>query len=127
MQVTRGAATKCFKPKGSSKAEDADAHQEAEVAAGALVEAPYSTWEVISLMYPQHTGEEFQLLHRAAGFPRVLEVTKVAQHDHQHSYHQRLLPPMADRTEDSTDHRSIAAQLEYKDRCNSHNSLIRTC
>ena len=119
MRVTRGTATKCFKPKGSSKAEDADAHQEAEVAAGVLVEAPHSMWEVISLMCPQHTGEEFQMLHRAAGFPRVLEVTKVAQHDHQHSYHQRLLPPMADRPEDSTAHRSIAAQLAYRDRFNS--------
>ena len=119
MRVTRGAATKCFKPKGSSKAEDADAHQEAEVAAGVSVEAPHSTWEVISLMYPQHTGKEFQMLHRAAGFPRVLEVTKVAQHDHQHSYHQRLLPPMADQTEDSTAHRSIAAQLAYRARFNS--------
>jgi hypothetical protein len=127
MRAMRGAVTKCSKPKGSSKAADADAHQEAEVAAGASVEAPHSTWEEISPIYPQHTDEEFQMLHREAVFPRVLAVTQVAQHDHQHSYHQRLLPPMADRTEDSTDHRSIAAQLEYKDRCNSHNSLIRTC
>ncbi len=119
MQVTRGAETKCFKPKGSSKAEDADAHQEAEVAAGVLVEAPHSTWEEISPIYPHHKGEEFQLLHRAAVFPRVLEVTQVAQHDHQHSYHQCLLPSMADRMEDSTAHRSIAAQLAYRDRCNS--------
>ena len=126
MRAMRGAVTKCSKPKGSSKAADADAHQEAEVAAGASVEAPHSTWEAISPQYPQHTGEEFQMLHREAVFPRGLEVTKVAQHDHRHSYHQRLLHPMADRTEDSTDHNRIAAQLEYRDRCNSHSSLIRT-
>ena len=127
MQVTRGAATNCFKPKGSCKARDADAHKEAEVVAGVLVKAPHSTWEEISPIYPQHMGEEFQMLHRAAVFPRVLEVTQVAQHDHQHSYHRRLLPPMADRTEDSTAPRSIAAQLAYRDKCNSRNSLIRTC
>ncbi len=96
MQVTRGAATKCFKPKGFRKAEDAGAHQEAEVAVGVSVEAPHSRWGIISLISPQHTGEDFQMLHRAAGFPRVLEVNKVAQHDHQHSYHQHLRPPMAD-------------------------------
>ena len=119
MRAMRGAVTKCSKPKGTSKAADADAHQEAEVAAGASVEAPHSTWEAISPQYPQHTGEEFQMLHRAAVFPRVLEVTQVAQHDHQHSYHRRLLPPMANRTEDSTAPRSIAAQLAYRDRFNS--------
>ena len=122
MRVTGGAATKCFKPKGSSKAEDVDAHQEAEVADAVLVEVHHSTWGVVSLISPQHTDKDFHMLHRAAGFPRVLEVTKVAQHDHQHLYHQRLLSPMADRTEDSTAHRSIAAQLAYRDRCNS---LIR--
>ncbi len=96
MQVTRGEATKCFKPKGFSKAEDTDAHQEAEVTDAVSVEAHHSTWGVVSLISPQHTGEDFHMLHRAAGFPKDLEVNKVVQHDHQHSYHQHLLPPMAD-------------------------------
>jgi hypothetical protein len=92
MQVTRGKATKCFKPKGFSKAEDADA----EVADTVSVEAHHSKWGVVSLISPQHTGEDFHMLHRAAGFPKDLEVNKAAQHDHQHSYHQHLLPPMAE-------------------------------
>jgi hypothetical protein len=36
--------TKVFKPKGFSKAEDADAHQEAEVADKVSVKARHSTW-----------------------------------------------------------------------------------
>jgi hypothetical protein len=43
MQVMRAKATKLFKPKGFSKAEDADAHQEAEVEDEVSDEAPRST------------------------------------------------------------------------------------
>ena len=44
MQVMRDKATKLFKPKGFSKAKDADAHKEAEVADEVSVEAHHSTW-----------------------------------------------------------------------------------
>ena len=96
MQVMRGEATKCFKPKGFSKAEDADAHQEVEVADAVSVEAHHSTWGGVSLISPHHKDKDFHMLHREAGFPKDLEVNKVAQQDHQHSYHQHLLPPMAE-------------------------------
>ena len=88
----REEATKFFKPKGFSKAEDADAHKEAEVADEVLVVAHHSTWRGVSLISPHHKDEGFHMLHREAGFPKNLEVNKVAQQDHQHSYHQHLLP-----------------------------------
>ncbi len=96
MQVMQNEATKCFKPKGFSKAEDANAHQEAEVADAVLVEAHHSTWGGVSLISPHHKDKDFHMLHREAGFPKDLEVNKVAQQDHQHSYHQHLLPPKAE-------------------------------
>ena len=84
MQVMRDEATKLFKPKGFSKAKDADAHQAVEVADEVSVEAYHSTWGGVSLIFPH--------LHREAGFPKDLGVNKVAQQDHQHSYHLHLLP-----------------------------------
>ena len=96
MQVMQEEETKVFKPKGISKAEDADAHQEVEVADEVSVEARHSTWGGVSLISPHHKDEDFHLLHREAGFPKDLEVNKVAQQDHQHSYHQHFLPPMAE-------------------------------
>ena len=92
MRVMRDKATKLFKPKGFSKTEDADAHQEAEDEDEVLDEAHRSTWGGVSLISPHHKDEDFHLLHREAGFSKVLEVNKVAQQDHQHSYHLHLLP-----------------------------------
>lgn len=46
----------------------------------------------VSLIFPHHRDKDFHLLHREAGFPKDLEVNKVAQQDHQHSYHLHLLP-----------------------------------
>ena len=92
MQVMQDEDTKVFKPKGFSTAEGADAHQEVEVVDVVSAEARHSTWGGASLIFPQHRDEDFHLLHMEAGFHKDLEVTKVAQHDHQHSYHQHLLP-----------------------------------
>jgi hypothetical protein len=92
MQVMRDEATKLFRPKDSSKAEDEDAHKEEGVAGEVSVEAHHSTWEGVFLISPHHRDEEFHLLHREAGFPKVLEVNKEGQQDHQHSYHLHLLP-----------------------------------
>ncbi len=125
MQVMRDEATKLFKPKGFSKAEDADAHQEAEVTDEVSDEAHRSTVGGVSLISPHHKDEDIHLLHREVAFPKVLSVTKVAQHGHQHSYHQHLLPK-AERMEDSKVHRSIAAQPAYRDRIRSTNNLFRT-
>ena len=92
MRVMRDEATKLFRPKGFSKAEDEDAHKEAGVADEVSVEAHHSTWGGVFLISPHHRDEDFHLLHREAGFPKDLEVNKVAQQDHQHSYHLHLLP-----------------------------------
>ena len=92
MQVMQEEETKVFKPKGFSKAEDADAHQEVEVADEVSVEARHSTWGGVSLIFPHRRDEDSHWLHREAGFPKDLEVNKVAQQDHQHSYHLHLLP-----------------------------------
>jgi hypothetical protein len=51
MQVMRAKATKLFKPKGFSRAEDADAHQEVEVADEVSVEARHSMWAGVSLIF----------------------------------------------------------------------------
>jgi hypothetical protein len=91
MQVMQEEETKVFKHKGISKAEDADAHQAVEVADEVLVEACHSTRGGVSLLFPQHRDEDFQFLHKEVGFPKDLEVNKVAQQDHQHSYHLHLL------------------------------------
>jgi hypothetical protein len=123
MQVMRDEATKLFKPKGFSKDEDEDAHQEAEVADEVSNEAHRSTWGGVSLISPHHKDEDFHLLHREAGFPKDLEVNKVAQQGHQHLYHQHLLPK-AERMEDSKVHLSIAAQPAYRDRIKSTNNLF---
>jgi hypothetical protein len=92
MQVMQEEETRVFKPKGFSRAEDVDAHQEVEVADEVSVEARHSMWAGVSLIFLQHRDEDFHLLHMEAGFHKDLEVTKVAQHDHQHSYHLHLLP-----------------------------------
>ena len=92
MQVMQEEETKVFKPKGFSRAKDADAHQEVEVADEVSVEARHNMWAGVSLIFPQHRDEDFHLLHREAGFHKDLEVNKVAQQDHQHSYHLHLLP-----------------------------------
>ena len=92
MQVMQEEGTKVFKPKGISKAVDADAHQAVEVADEVSVEAHHSTWGGVSLIFPHHKDEDFHMLHREVGFPKDLEVNKVAQPGHQHSYHQHLLP-----------------------------------
>ena len=92
MQVMQEEGTKVFKPKGISKAEDADAHQAVEVADEVSVEARHSTWGGVSLIFPHHRDVVFQFLHKEVGFPKDLEVNKVAQRDHQHSYHLHLLP-----------------------------------
>ena len=92
MRVMWDEATKLFKPKGFSKAEDADTHKEAEVADEVSVEAHHSTWGGVSLIFPHHRDEDFQFLHKEVGFPKDLEVNKVAQRDHRHSYHLLLLP-----------------------------------
>ena len=84
MQVMQEEETKVFRPKGFNKAKDADAHQEVEGAYGVSIEARHSTWGGVSLIFPH--------LHREAGFPKDLGVNKVAQQDHQHSYHLHLLP-----------------------------------
>ena len=124
MQVMRDKATKLFKPKGFSKAKDADAHQEAEVADEVLdEEAHRSTWGGVSLISPHHKDEDFHMLHREAGFPKDLEVNKVAQQGHQHSYHQYLLLK-AEQMEDSKVRRSIGAQPAYRDRIKSTNNLF---
>ena len=92
MRVMRDEATKLFRPKGFSKAEDADAHKEVEVADEVSVVAHHSTWGGVSLISPHHKDKDFHMLHREAGFPKDLEVNTVAQQDHQHSYHLHLLP-----------------------------------
>ena len=92
MQVMQEEETKVFKPKGISKAEDADAHQAVEVADEVSVEARHSTWGGVSLIFPQHMDEDFHFLHREVGLPKDLEANKVAQQDHQHLYHLHLLP-----------------------------------
>ena len=92
MQVMRAEATMLFKPKGFSKAKDADAHQEAEVEDKVSDEAHRSTWGGVSLISPHPKAEQFHLLHMEAGFPKDLEVNKAAQQEHQHTYHLHLLP-----------------------------------
>ena len=92
MRVMQDEATKLFRPKGFNKAKDVDAHKEAEVADEVSVEALHSTWGGVSLISPHHKDEDFHMLHREVGFLKDLEVDKVAQPGHQHSYHQHLLP-----------------------------------
>jgi hypothetical protein len=93
MQVMQDEETKVFKPKGFSKAEGADAHQEVEVVDVVSAEARHSTLGGASLIFPHHRDEDFHLLHhREAGFPQDLVVNMVAQQDHQHLYHLHLLP-----------------------------------
>ena len=124
MQVMGDEATKLFKPKGFSKAEDADAHQEAEVADKVSDEAHRSTWGGVSLISPHPKNEHSHLLHKEAGFPKDLTVNKVAQQGPQHSCHQHLLPK-AEQMEDSQVHRRIAAQPASKNRLKSTNSLFQ--
>ena len=124
MQVMRAKATMLFKPKGFSKAKDADEHQEAEVEDELLDEAHRSTWGGVSLNSPHPKDEHFHLLHREAGFPKDLEANKVAQHGPQHLYHQHLLPKAA-QMEDSKIHHRIAAQPTSRDRIKSTNNLFR--
>ena len=88
----RAKASMLLKSKGFSKAEDVDAHKEAEVADEVSVVAHHSTWRGVYLISPHHKDKDFHMLHREAGFPKDLEVNKVAQQDHQHSYHLHLLP-----------------------------------
>jgi hypothetical protein len=124
MQVMRAEATTLFKPKGFSKAKDVDAHQETEVEDEVSDEAHRSTWGGVSLISPHPKDKQFHLLHMEAGFPKDLEVNKVAQQGPQHSYHQHLLPKV-EQTEDSKVHRSIAAQPASRDRIKSTNNLFR--
>ncbi len=70
MRVMRDEATKLFKPKGFSKAKDADAHKEAEVADEVSVEAHHITWGGVSLISPHHKDEDFHILHREVGIPK---------------------------------------------------------
>ena len=84
-----------FRPTGFSTAADVNSHQEAEVAVGVSPdeEAHRCTSVGLSLLYPQLRDVELCLLpHKEAGFPQGLEVNTVAQHGHQHSPHQHLLP-----------------------------------
>ena len=92
MRVMWDEATKLFKPKGFSKAEDADTHKEAEVADEVSVEAHHSTWGGVSLISSHRKDEDFHMLHREVGFPKHLKVNNLAQPGHQHLYHQHLLP-----------------------------------
>jgi hypothetical protein len=91
MQVMRDKATKFFKPKGFSRAEDVDARWDAEVDK-VLVVAHRSTWGGVSLISPHPKEGHSHLLHMEAGFPKDMAVIKVAQQGPQHSYHQHLLP-----------------------------------
>ena len=124
MQVMWDEATKLFKPKGFSRAEDEDAHWEVEVEDEVSDEAHRSTWGGVSLISPHTKDEHSHLLHREAGFHKDLAVNKVAQQGPQHSYHQHLLPK-AELMEDSQVHRCIAAQPASKDRLKSTNSLFQ--
>ena len=102
MQVMRDEATKLFEPKGFSssraeakgfsRAEDEDAHREAEAMDKVLAVAHRSTWGGVSLISPHPKEGHSHLLHREAGFPMDMVIIKVAQQGLQHSYHQHLLP-----------------------------------
>ena len=112
-----------LKSKGFSKAEDVDVHQEAEVEDEVSNKAHRSTWGGISLISPHPKDEQFHLLHMEVGFPKDLEVNKVAQEAPQHSYHQHLLPKV-EQMEDSKVHRSMAAQPASRDHIKSTNNLF---
>ncbi len=83
----RDKATKLFKLKGFSRAEaksfsraeDEDAHRDAEVVDKVLVVAHHSTWGGVSLIPPHPKEGHSHLLHREAGFPKDMVVIKVAQ------------------------------------------------
>jgi hypothetical protein len=96
----RDEATKLFKPKGFSRAEDEDAHREAEVMDEVSVVAHHSMWGGVSLISPHPKEGHSHLLHREAGFPKDMVVNMLAQQGPKHLYHQHLLPK-AERMEDS--------------------------
>ncbi len=58
MRVMRDEATKLFRPKGFSKAEDEDAHKGAEFAGAVSVEAHHNTWGGGFLISPHHRDED---------------------------------------------------------------------
>ena len=129
----RDEATKLFEPKGFSssraeakgfsRAEDEDAHREAEAMDKVLAVAHRSTWGGVSLISPHPKEGHSHLLHREAGFPKDVEVNKVSQQGPQHSCHKHLLPK-AKQTEDSKVHRSIAAQPASRERIKSTKKLF---
>ena len=131
MQVMRDEATKLFEPKGFSssraeakgfsRAEDEDAHREAEAMDKVLAMAHRSTWGGVSLISPHPKEGHSHLLHREAGFPKDMAVIKVAQQGPHHAYHQHLLPKV-EQMEDSQVHCHIAAQPVSKDQLKSTTS-----
>ena len=76
MQVMWDEATKLFKPKGFSKTEDADAHQEAEDEDEVLDEAHRSTWGGVFLISPHPTDENFTCSTGRRVSPRIWRATR---------------------------------------------------